>query len=125
MNTLRCYQQPKVMLIIGMLLLFFCYTHSSYALTTGGGLPFDDWLTKLKNSMTGPFAFTAAILGLIGAGSALIFGGEINGFLKSIIFMILVLSLLVTAENFLSVVTGKSAEISPILSKNSVIEVLS
>lgn len=123
MNTLSVYRQPHLMLIISMLLLFFFYTHSSYALTTGGGLPFDDWLTKLRSSMTGPFAFTVAVLGLVGAGATLIFGGEINGFLKSIIFMILVLSMLITAENLLSIVTGKSAEITQDMTQNSFIKV--
>ncbi len=49
--------------------------------TSGGGLPFDDWMTNIRTSVTGPFAYTASIIGfVVGAGAMLIFGGDMNGF---------------------------------------------
>lgn len=94
-------------------LLFVFLIEPSWATTTsGGGLPFDSWLTKVKNSITGPFAFTVSIIGIVGAGAMLIFGGDMNGFLRSIIFIVLVLAFLVAAQSMLTAVTGKGALIS-------------
>ena len=95
------------------LLLVLLLTEPSFASSTsGGGLPFDGWMTKIRQSITGPFAFTAAIVGLVGAGATLIFGGDMNGFLRTLIFVVLVLAFLVAAQNTLSAITGTGAEIT-------------
>ena len=95
------------------LLFLLLITEPSYASSTsGGGLPFDGWMTKIRQSITGPFAFTAAIVGLVGAGATLIFGGDMNGFLRTLIFVVLVLAFLVAAQNTLSAITGTGAEIT-------------
>ncbi|PVZ82648.1 conjugal transfer protein TrbC [Serratia sp. S1B] len=97
-------------------LLFFIATEPALASnTSGGGLPFDDWLTNIRTSITGPFAFTAAIIGIVAAGAMLIFGGDMNGFMRTLIFIVLVLSLLVAAQNTLSAITGQGAELAAIL----------
>lgn len=82
--------------------------------TSGGGLPFDSWLTNIRTSVTGPFAFTASVIGIVAAGATLIFGGDMNGFMRTIIFIVLVLSFLVAAQNTLSAITGTGAEICTI-----------
>lgn len=82
------------------------------ASSAGGGLPFDGWLTKVSNSITGPFAFTVSIVGMVAAGAMLIFGGDISSFMKTIIFLVLVLSFIIAAKNTLSAITGSGAEIS-------------
>ena len=99
----------KTSWILLALLFVFVIEPSWASQTTGGGLPYEAGLEKLKNSITGPFAFTASIMGIVGAGAALIFGGEINGFLKALIFIVLVLSLIVAAPNVISIITGKGA----------------
>ncbi|MFC1185412.1 TrbC/VirB2 family protein [Pasteurella multocida] len=78
---------------------------------SGGGLPYESWLTKVRNSVTGPVAFTLSIVGIVGAGALLIFGGEINGFIKTLVFIVLVAALLVGAQNLLTSVTGAGAVI--------------
>ena len=99
--------------MIGLVILFLLFmTHPSLASTTGGGLPFDSWLTKIQKSITGPFAFSAAIIGLVAAGATLIFGGDMNGFMRTLVFFVLVLSFLVAAQNTMTAITGKGAEIS-------------
>jgi len=95
-----------------IVLLLLLITHPACASSAGGGLPFDSYLTKIQKSITGPFAFTAAIIGLVGAGATLIFGGEMNGFLRTLLFIVLVLSFLVAAQNTMTAITGKGAEIS-------------
>lgn len=98
---------------MGLVVLFLLIvTHPALASTAGGGLPFDSWLTKIQKSITGPFAFSAAIIGLVAAGATLIFGGDMNGFMRTLVFFVLVLSFLVAAQNTMTAITGKGAEIS-------------
>ncbi len=104
------YRSIWIMGAIVLLLLFI--THPVCASSAGGGLPFDSYLTKIQKSITGPFVFTAAIIGLVGAGATLIFGGEMNGFLRTLLFIVLVLSFLVAAQNTMTAITGKGAEIN-------------
>ena len=80
--------------------------------TSGGGLPYEDWLTKISNSITGPVAFTIAIAAIVTAGGALIFGGtEFGGFVKTLIFLGLVLGFIVAGKNTLAAITGQGAEL--------------
>ena len=79
---------------------------------TGGGLPYEDWLTGLRNSVTGPVAFTLGLVGIVVAGGVLIFGGELNAFFRTIIFLVLVMALLVAAQNMMSTFFGRCAEIA-------------
>ena len=79
---------------------------------TGGALPYESWLTNLRNSVTGPVAFALAIIGIVIAGGVLIFGGDLNGFFRTLIFLVLVMALLVGAQNMMSTFFGRGAEIA-------------
>jgi type IV secretion system protein VirB2 len=79
---------------------------------TGGGLPYETWLTSLQNSVTGPVAFSLSIIGIVVAGGVLIFGGDLNGFFRTLIFLVLVMALLVGAQNVMSTFFGRGAEIA-------------
>jgi len=103
----------RLLLIRGVALLLLLVAHPALASnTSGGGLPSDDWFTKLRQSVTGPWAFTISIVGIVAAGATLIFGGDLNGFMRTIIFIILVLSFIVAAQNTLTAITGQGAEIT-------------
>lgn len=78
----------------------------------GGNLPYETWLTSLRNSVTGPVAFTLSLVGIVVTGGVLIFGGELNAFFRSIIFLVLVMALIVGANNLLTNLFGSGAEIS-------------
>jgi len=77
--------------------------------SNGGNLPYETWLTNLRNSMTGPVAFTLSLLGIIVAGGVLIFGGELNAFVRTLIFVVLVMGFLVGAQNMMSSFFGQGA----------------
>jgi type IV secretory pathway VirB2 component (pilin) len=79
---------------------------------TGGSLPYESWLTNLRNSVTGPVAFALAMIGIVVAGGVLIFGGDLNGFFRTLIFVVLVMALLVGAQNMMSSFFGRGAEIA-------------
>lgn len=79
---------------------------------TGGSLPYESWLTNLRNSVTGPVAFAVSIIGIVVAGAVLIFGGELNGFFRTLVFIVLVMALLVGAQNMMTTFFGRGAEIT-------------
>jgi type IV secretion system protein TrbC len=79
---------------------------------TGGSLPYESWLTNLRNSVTGPVAFALSIIGIVVAGGVLIFGGDLNGFFRTMIFLVLVMALLVGAQNVMGTFFGRGAEIA-------------
>jgi type IV secretory pathway VirB2 component (pilin) len=98
-----------------LLLAFVLAPHAAFASEgTGGGLPYESWLTSLRNSATGPVAFALSIIGLVVAGGVLIFGGDLNGFFRTLIFLVLVMALLVGAQNVMSTFFGRGAEIAAV-----------
>jgi type IV secretory pathway VirB2 component (pilin) len=113
MSIASFHVSHRFLLLLGVLVLILLFTDAAQAAnTSGGGLPFDSWFTKIRTSITGPFAFTVSIVGLVVAGATLIFGGDMNGFMRTLIFLALVLSFVVAAQNTLSSITGQGAEIS-------------
>lgn len=90
------------------------------AVGAGGSLPYEGWLASMVASATGPIAFTFAMIGIVGAGGVLIFGGELNGFLRSILFIILVMGLLVGANNMMSTFFGRGAVVASAVEVESV-----
>lgn len=98
----------------GLLLAFILFApHTAFASEgTGGSLPYESWLTNLRNSVTGPVAFSTSLIGIVVAGGVLIFGGDLNGFFRTLIFLVLVMALLVGAQNVMSTFFGRGAEIA-------------
>ena len=82
--------------------LLFSTDNAQAAVGAGGALPYETWLVNLRNSVTGPVAFTLSIVGIVVAGGILIFGGELNAFFRTLIFIVLVMALLVGANNIMT-----------------------
>ena len=78
----------------------------------GGGLPYEDWLDSLRASVTGPVAFAVSMIGIVVSGAVLIFGGDLNGFFRSIVFLVLVMALIIGANNIMSGFFGKGAVVA-------------
>ncbi|MXS78110.1 conjugal transfer protein TrbC [Nitrosomonas sp. JL21] len=102
---------------IAVVTIFLLSTDQAQAAVgAGGSLPYETWLVNLRNSVTGPVAFTLSIVGIVVAGGILIFGGELNAFFRTLIFIVLVMALLVGANNVMSnlfqgaVIPGDSPE---------------
>ncbi|RSV12393.1 conjugal transfer protein TrbC [Sphingomonas sp. ABOLF] len=75
----------------------------------GGGLPWESPLQTITQSITGPVAFAVSVIGVVAAGAGLIWGGEISGFTRTLIFVVLVIGLIVAATNILSTLFGVGA----------------
>ena len=81
-----------------------CHPNLAHAATGGGGggLPWDTPLTTLRTDITGPVAFTISLLAMVACGAALVFGGEINEFIRRLIMVVLVAAFLVGVTNLAS-----------------------
>lgn len=108
--------QKNVKKILGVALMLFVvaallfvpdFAHAAGA--GGSGMPWESPLQKLVDSLTGPVAIGISILCILGAGLALAFGGEITGFVRTMIVIVLVVAVIVFAAGFLTQLTGKSA----------------
>lgn len=102
-SMLMALSYISVMLLIVYLSVFCMPDANASAASAGSGLPYEVWLSALQRSATGPIAFTIALLGIIGCGATLIFaGGEISRFMRSIIYIILVMTLLLGANSLMT-----------------------
>jgi type IV secretory pathway VirB2 component (pilin) len=79
-----------------------CHPNLAHATTAGGALPWDTPLTTLKTDITGPVAFTISLLAMVACGAALVFGGEVNEFIRRLIMLVLVAAFLVGVTNLAS-----------------------
>jgi type IV secretion system protein VirB2 len=80
----------------------------------GGSLPYESALETLQQSVTGPFAKAIALIGIVVAGGVLIIGGDMNGFFRSACVLVLVISLIVAANAFLSGLYSDAATIGSV-----------
>lgn len=116
-HTLRVNRQSMffyVGLAVMLAVFLIAPQHAFASEGTGGSLPYESWLTNLRASVTGPVAFALSIIGIVVAGGVLIFGGDLNGFFRTLIFLVLVMALLVGAQNVMSTFFGRGAEIAAI-----------
>lgn len=87
-------------------IILFLMNNISFAsdAQSGGGtsLPWEGPLQTLRKSVSGPVAFGVSLLGLVSGGCMLIFGGEISEFIKRIIYLVLVISIIVFANSIMT-----------------------
>lgn len=92
----------RMALTMCLLLLLFAVPGVALAGGTGAAdLPYEKGLDKLMKSITGPVAFGISVIGVVSAGAMLIFGGDMSGFMRSIVFVVLVIGLIVSAVGVL------------------------
>jgi type IV secretion system protein VirB2 len=91
------------------LLLLLCPVLAHASTVAGGGLDWETPLQKFSDSIKGPVAFVIALMGIVVTGASLIWGGEINEFVRRLVMMIMVISLIVFAASLLSNLFGVGA----------------
>ena len=119
MNQEHDWVRPGIKLYSGLILLgtgLLLVSPDVFATITTG-TAFDSPLAILRNVFTGPIAYTAALLGIVVAGAMLVFGGEIGDFAKRLIMLVLVIAIIVLANNVLLQFFGTSgAVVQPLIS---------
>lgn len=69
-------------------------------------LPYEEGIKVFRKSMTGPVPFVISLVGIIACGAMLIFGGEISGFMRTMVFIILVVAVIVQASAVVELLGG-------------------
>jgi type IV secretion system protein TrbC len=108
-------RQTSVSALMTLVLIGLALFHpqAAHAATSGtGSLPWDTPLTTLKNDISGPVALGISLLGIVVCGAALIWGGEINEFVRRIVMVVLVIAVLVGANSMLTTLFSSGAMIA-------------
>ena len=94
----------KIHVADALLAFIFCACiQAAFANTGGDSMPWTSALNTQKESITGPVAFVVSIIAIVACGCMLLFGGsEFSQFMKSAIYLTLVIGLIVGATNLLS-----------------------
>ncbi len=95
--------------ILFMLFLFLLLMPELTYASSSTGMPWEDPLSSLVDSITGPVAFGISVLAIVASAVTLIFGGEISGFIKTMIYIALVIAVIVGATNLLTSLFGISS----------------
>lgn len=103
-------QSIKMLSFGAVLGLLITLPEQAFATTTNGGagLPWEAPLHTLANSLSGPVALSLSLMGIIVAGGVLIWGGEITHWVRSLVFLVMVISVLAFAGPLLSSLFGVS-----------------
>lgn len=91
------------------LMLMLITMEPAFAAQTG--LEWEGPLKKFVDSIKGPVAFSISLLGIVVCGAMLVFGGEINEFVRRFIMLVMVVSVIIFAASLLSNLFGGSSAV--------------
>lgn len=110
MNLVQSSNFYKSLFVSLLMLAIFFVSADAATAGGGGGLPYEEPLKKIGDSITGPVAYWVSVIGFVAAGAGLIFGGaELNMFFRSLVWLVLIVCIIVFAKNTLTTVTGVGA----------------
>lgn len=76
----------------------------------GGSMPWEGPLDTLVQSLSGPVAGFICLLAIVAAGATLIFaGGEMSQFIKSILYLVIIMAMLMGAPSLMTAFGWSSA----------------
>ncbi|MEO8010415.1 MAG: TrbC/VirB2 family protein [Dokdonella sp.] len=95
------------------ILLLLTLSSQAFASEAGTGLEWETPFQAFYRSITGPIAFGVSFLGLVVCGALLIWGGEINEFVRRMVMVILVIAVIMFAGNILRRMYAGGAAVIP------------
>jgi len=82
-------------------------TYPVFAGTAGGGgggaLPWEGPLKQIQTSLSGPVAFSIAVIAMAATGGMLVFGGELTEFMRKACMLVLAIAFLVGGVSLMGV----------------------
>lgn len=72
------------------------------AATGGAAMPWEGPLQTIKNSLTGPVAGYIALIAIMICGAILIFGGDISGFARNLVNVVLACAVILGASSIIT-----------------------
>src|SRR5438876_1126025 len=100
---------PMLAVLVVLAGVFFVVPEHAHAAQQGPGLQWEGPLDKFTSSLKGPVAFSISLLGIIVCGAMLVFGGEINEFVRRGIMLVMAVALVALATSLLSTLFGVGA----------------
>jgi len=82
--------------------------------SSGGSLPWEGPLEQIQQSITGPVAGYIALAAVAIAGGMLIFGGELNDFVRRLVYVVLVAGILLGATTIVGLFGATGASIGTV-----------
>ena len=99
----------------GVLLAVLLAPLVAMASSASTGMPWETPFQSFYKSISGPVAFGISLLGIVVCGATLVWGGEINEFVRRGVMLVLVVALIVSANSILTTLfSGGAATIVPI-----------
>lgn len=92
----------KFMIVVCFVALGVVILVNDVAFASGSGMPWETPLETIKKSITGPVAMVVSILAIVAVGITLIFGGDMQGFIRQVLYVTLVIGLITMANNIIS-----------------------
>ena len=103
-----CLWVGLLLIVIGML----CPQYAHAATTGGQGLPWEQGVSMIANSLTGPIAYSLVLIGAVCSIWSIFHGGEITGFAKSMILVALAGAALILVKQVIQQLVGTGALIN-------------
>jgi len=105
-ETKAAFNRSYFWYIAVVFLTVFVFPDVAFAAGEDGKLPYEGGLRTFQESLEGPVPFAISLVGIVACGAMLIFGGEISGFMRTMIFIVLVISIIVQAGNVVELMGG-------------------
>ena len=77
--------------------------------SSGGGLPWETPLNKVKDSLSGPVALAIGVIAFFAGGAMLVFGGEMTDFARRAALIVLACGFLLGGSNMLTTLYGSTS----------------
>src|SRR3954453_18044215 len=102
---------PKTLsLLVATLAILAVIVMSDPALaSSGGGLPCETPLNKVKDSLSGPVALAVGVIAFFAGGAMLVFGGEMTDFARRAALVVLACGFLPGGSNLLTTLYGTTS----------------
>lgn len=94
-------------------------TLPAVALAFEASLPYESGLDMLEESFKGPVPTVISLAGIVGCGAMLIFGGEISGFMRTMVFIVLVVAVIVQASNIIDILKPGTRSVASVITVTS------
>jgi type IV secretion system protein TrbC len=129
-NATNLRPRSRYSLVVSTLSMLALLLFSADVFAQDLQLPYNQGLKAFQASLQGPVPFAISLVGIVACGAMLIFGGEISGFMRTMIFIILVVAVIVQADNVVTGLGGVDPDAAgnvsvPSLSRASLARVLS
>lgn len=86
--------------------LMMAFIATLFIASSAYALPWESPLQQVRQSISGPVATGVSIIAIVAAGATLIWGGEITGFARTMVFIVLVVSVIVGANSIIGIFAG-------------------